>query len=255
MSLDMRCSRATWARPRDIPFVRIRDHHSFKQHDVIFEAISQRKALEADPSDPDNLGTAAMVSIGAGDYFRAEQILESGIGSNPRHDWPLYGRMLLNIARNDQMGFVSTGDLIISMGGNRAFPAAVHLAMYFAVLGQPKIVSRYGTTIHSMTGGTLDSYVQSLVDFANGQDISSELISDIVKANPPPNTYKWMVVQLYVMNGDLDKAFELIDDIVASRALFSVLRVVSDPAFDKLKIDPRYNIFLRDVGLEHRIVK
>jgi TolB-like protein/DNA-binding winged helix-turn-helix (wHTH) protein len=214
-----------------------------------------RKALEADPTDPDNLGTAAMVSIGAGDYMRAEQILENGIRSNPRHDWPLYGRMLLNIARNDQMDFISTGDLIISMGGNRAFPAAVHLAMYFAVQAEPEMVSRYGKTIHSMTAGTLDSYIQSLVDFANGRKISGELITEILQANPPPNTYKWMVVQLYVLNGNLDKAFEMIDDIVASKALFSVLRIVSDPAFDRLKNDPRYKIFLREVGLEDRIVK
>ena len=64
-----------------------------------------------------------------------------------------------------------------------------------------------------------------------------------------------MVVQLYVLNGNLDKAFEMIDDIVANRALFSVLRIVSDPAFDRLKNDPRYKIFLREVGLEDRIVK
>jgi GntR family uxuAB operon transcriptional repressor len=37
-----------WARPRDIPFVRKKNHHSLDEHDVIFQAISERNAPAAE---------------------------------------------------------------------------------------------------------------------------------------------------------------------------------------------------------------
>lgn len=37
-----------WLRERDVPFSRKKDHHSFKEHEVIFNAISRRNAPEAE---------------------------------------------------------------------------------------------------------------------------------------------------------------------------------------------------------------
>lgn len=209
------------------------------------------RVLEADPSDPDNQGTAAFINIGAGRYQRAAEIVEQAVKINPMHDWPHYADMLLKLARNDRQGYVEVGELIISMGGNRAFPAAATLAMYAAEEGDAGAVRRYGETLIQMTGGALASFVQTLADHAEGQRLTQVQIEALLQASPPPNTYKWMATQLFLMADARDAAFASMDDIVASRAVFSVLRIVSDPAFADLRGDPRYDAFLDDTGLSN----
>jgi len=59
-----------WARPRDIPFVRKFDHHSFGEHDRIFEAITERNAPVAEQMMRDHLesvGANLMRAMGRAD--------------------------------------------------------------------------------------------------------------------------------------------------------------------------------------------
>jgi TolB-like protein/DNA-binding winged helix-turn-helix (wHTH) protein len=210
------------------------------------------RALAADPGDPDNLGTAAFIIIGAGDYARAREIIRQGTRLNPSHDWAHYADMLLALAESEDERFVEVGELIISMGGNRAFPAAATLIMYGADHGDSESVVKYGKTVIDMTDGALTAFVAVLEAHARGERITRAAVDQMLAASPPPNTYKWMGTQLYLMANDRDMAFATLTDIVDSRALFSVLRIVSDPAFTPMWTDPRFKAFLSRIGLPDR---
>lgn len=207
------------------------------------------EAITADPSDADNVGTAAFINIGAGRLDAAGEIIREGLKLNPAHDWPHYADMLLKLAKGDEVGAEETGRLIIAMGGNRAFPAAATLAMRWAEKGDSAKVAEFGETITRMTGGALKGFVEVLAAHAQGKQIHKDQVTAMLTANPPPNTYQWMGTQLYLMAGATEEAFATLDDIVASRSSFSVLRIVADPVFTDMRSDPRYADFLRRVGL------
>lgn len=210
------------------------------------------RAMSADPTDPVIHGDAAFINLGAGDYGHAEAIINRAIRNNPGHDWPLYAHLLLSRAAGDTPAFLDTARLIISMGGNRAFPAAVSLCFYYVDQRDPEAVSRFGEVMVQMAGEPLQEFVDQLVDLASGEQVPVESFRSLIEANPTPNAYKWMIVQLYLLAGDRNLALEALDDIASSRALFSVIRVVTDPAFSALHREKRYQEFLEAVGLVGR---
>ncbi len=56
-----------WSRPRNTPFARKHDHHSFREHDAIFEAIAERDAPAAEQamrSHLESVGTGLMLVMG-----------------------------------------------------------------------------------------------------------------------------------------------------------------------------------------------
>jgi TolB-like protein len=210
------------------------------------------KALLADSSNPVVFGDAAFVNLVYGDLERAEEIINGAIRTNPRHDWPHYADLHLQRMLEDEQAFLDSANLIMSVGGNRAFPTSFTLALHHMEAGDAAAVRRYGETLTRMTGGRLQGVADLLVAITEGEDVEPAALANYVASNPPTNNYKWMTTQIYLSIDAMDHALATLEDIADSRALFSVIKIHTDPAFARLRATPEYEDFRLKVRLSHR---
>jgi TolB-like protein/DNA-binding winged helix-turn-helix (wHTH) protein len=208
------------------------------------------RAIRADPTDAVTLGNAAFAALGAHDAERALALAAEGMRVDPANDWPRYAWMTGLRATGDLEAARHEAELITALGGGRAFPAAVTLALEAAGAGDRDAAGHWGDRLVEIAGPVLVPFVELLNGIAAGAPVDGELLRAITRDTPTPNANKWMVAQTFVALGDVDGAFATLDDIAASHAMYSVIRVLVDPAFEPLRADPRYRRFLARTGAE-----
>jgi TolB-like protein len=206
-------------------------------------------AVAADPTDPFLLGSAAFAALGAGDPAAALAFADQGIDSDPDHDWPRYARMTVLRAMGEIGAARHEAELVFALHGDRAFPAAMTQALAAAMQSDVDRVRRYADFMVATVGEPMAPFREFLLGVAVGRPELS-LLNATIERIPVPNANKWMVVQSRISAGDLDGALSSLDDVARSHAMYSVIRIVTDPAFAPLRPDPRYRSFLKSVGLQ-----
>lgn len=206
------------------------------------------RAIAADPTDPVSLGNAAFAALGVAATDRALELARAGIRADPGHDWPRFAYLTALRAAGDFAAGRHEAEVIVALGGDRRFPAAVTLLLDAVATRDGAAAARLGAELVRMAGPRVADYVALLEGLARDEPVDTAVLRRTQRIAPPPNANQWMLAHAYAAAGDDDGAFAMLDQIAATHSMYSAIRVRVDPAFAALRADRRYRRFLAAVS-------
>lgn len=207
-------------------------------------AQRERKlALAIDPTDPITLQLAAVHENALGRWNESEKLIQTGLKRDPLSSWLLwtlantyYGagrfddaaatyRKLMEVEPNFQWTRMYAARIPLQKGDIEAASAALEKET------DPTILQYFRPNIYWLQGREEDA------DAALKQAI--EQFGDI-------NAYA--IAQMYVVRGDLDRAFEWLEKAYEQKNT-GLLEIVAEPLFKNLCGDPRFDAFMRRMNM------
>ena len=207
-------------------------------------AQRERKlALAIDPTDPITLQLAAVHENALGRWDESEKLIQTGLKRDPLSSWLLwtlantyYGagrlddaaatyRKLMEVEPNFQWTRMYAARIPLQKGDIEAASAALEKET------DPTILQYFRPNIYWLQGREEEA------DAALKQAI--EQFGDI-------NAYA--IAQMYVVRGDLDRAFEWLEKAYEQKNT-GLLEIVAEPLFKNLCGDPRFDAFMRRMNM------
>jgi TolB-like protein/cytochrome c-type biogenesis protein CcmH/NrfG len=216
-------------------------NHDFKPEEA---AQAYLRAYELDPGNAMLVSVRGIVSILTGEFREALDFARAAVELDPvtpeLHTY--VGNAHWSLLEFDQAiaAFRKALELSPEYPGNHQRIARILLQQ-----GKPEAAleeaSKEPSDVYGLTA-------RSMAHFALGQTSQADqVLEELIQVGSEVGAYQ--IAQVYGMRGDADKAFQWLETSYANRDS-GTINVVGDPSFFELREDPRFEAFVRKLGLK-----
>jgi tetratricopeptide (TPR) repeat protein len=216
-------------------------NHDFKPEEA---AQAYLRAYELAPGNAMIVSVRGIVSILTGEFLEALDFARAAVELDPvtpeLHTY--VGNAHWSLLEFDQAiaAFRKALELSPEYPGNHQRIARILLQQ-----GKPEAAleeaSKEPSDVYGLTA-------RSMAHFALGQTSQADqVLEELIQVGSEVGAYQ--IAQVYGMRGDADKAFQWLETSYANRDS-GTINVVGDPSFFELREDPRFEAFVRKLGLK-----
>ena len=269
-----------WVRLADVESYRWAFGRGSASQSLNKSQYSLEEALRLDPRNAEALALLGMINIGHDrDFDTGARHLSKAQELDPRNPYVIEkaGLLLWFLGRLEESTEVyeyltsvdpANSQLLVDLGSNHlctgrledaiaAFKTALYLSpdnmeaqsqivRTWILMGRPDAATEF---LENGRGG-VGAPLRAILSFASGDvDASDSFLNESIDKHG--DSRPWYIAQVFAFRGETDRAFEWLRR-AAVREDPALLLAVSEPIFRSLHNDPRWKVFLDEIGLSPR---